>query len=664
MPRAVPAVVAFNAGELAPYLHARADLAKYPAGCRSLENMLVMAEGPVTRRPGLRFIAATKANGVARLIPFEFSTTQAYVIEAGDGYLRFYKDGGQIEASPGVPYEIAAPYVAADLALLRWVQSADTLYLAHPLYAPRKLTRSGHTAWTLTTIAFTDGPYLTEATDLTITPAATTGATTLTASAAVFAATDVGRLVRLKHGATWGWATITAFTSTTVVDATVGGDFGAAAASDAYRLGSWRAANYPGTVAFYEERLAWAGTPGEPQTIWASKTGDFENHTTGAASDDALQFTLVDGRMNAIRWLMSQRVLLAGTASGEFAISAASTSGALTPTDSKSRRQTTEGSAMVAPVAVSNAVLYVQQGGRALLEIAYRNEIDAYASPEISTLARHITRPGLVEMAWQQNPWRVLWCVRADGGLVAMTYMRDQEVVAWHRHPIGGTDAQALSIAVIPNSTSMELWVLVQRTINGATARYVERMDPEFYSFTSTADAFFVDSGLTYTGAPTLSITGLGHLVGETVQVLGDGAVQPPAVVDASGAIALQVAASKVQVGLGYACEVEPLDIQAGAMDGSNLTRTKRVHSVGVMLYQTLGCRVGYRDPETDELTLERIEFRRPSDPMTAPPAIFTGTHVVSFPARWSRDASVVVVQDQPLPLTVLGIVPRMSTNE
>lgn len=583
--RSVPAVVAFNAGEIGPTLHGRVDLAKYGAGCRSLENMLVQAEGPVTRRPGLRFIAASKAHGVARLIPFEFSTTQAYVIEAGEGYFRFYKDGGQI-TSGGLPYEIATPYALADLPLLRWVQSADTLYMAHPGHAPRKLTRSGHTAWSLTTIGFTATP------------------------------------------------------------------------------AEWAGSNWPGTVAFYEERLVWAGTPGQPQTVWASRTGDFENLTTGAAADDALKFTIVDGSMNAIRWISAQRVLLAGTASGEFSVSSASSSGALTPTDAKARRQTTVGSATVAPIAVGNAVLYVQRAGRALMEIAYRNDQDAYASPELSTLARHITRPGIAEMAWQAEPWRVLWCALVDGQLVGLTYMRDQEVVAWHRHPIGGTDAKALSVAVIPSATATELWVLVERTIGGATARHVERLDPEFYRTAGTAEAFFVDAGLTYAGAPADVIGGLEHLIGETVQILADGAAHPDRVVAAGGTVTLQQAASRVHVGLGYHAEVEPLDIQSGAQDGANLSRMKRVHAAAVLLHQTLGARVGYRDAESGGLTLETVEFRRPSDPMDAAPALFTGTHLLTFPPHWQRAASVVVTQDQPLPLTVLGIVPRMTTND
>ncbi len=586
MTRSVPAVLSFNSGELSPTLRGRVDLSRYASGCRTLHNMLVLAEGPATRRPGTRFVARTKSDGVARLIPFEFSTVQAYVIECGAGYFRFYRDGGVIESSPGTPYEISNPYTLADLPLLRWVQSADVLYLAHPSYAPRKLSRTGHTSWTLATISFTATP------------------------------------------------------------------------------AEWTGSNYPGTVAFFEERLVWAGTPAQPQTVWASKTGDFENLTTGSAADDALKFSILDGQVNAIRWLAPLKALLAGTASAEFAISGEDNLN-LTPTSAQARRQTTTGSAAVAALTVGFAALHSGRTGRTVWEIGYSAERDGYIGTELSVLARHVLRPGLVEMAWQQDPWRVLWCVLGDGTLAGLTYMRDQDVVAWHRHTLGGVSAWALSAAVIPAGAEGQLWLLVERDFGGVTRRFVEYLAPEFSpaSETDTAtDAFLVDCGLTYDGAATASIGGLGHLEGQTVQVLADGATHPDVVVS-SGTITLQRNAEVAHIGFGYVSDVEPLDIQGGAPDGASLTRMKRIAKLGLLLYRTVGGRVGFRDAE-GALSFGDIEMRSGSDPMDTALPLASGTFYPQFPARWDRDASVVVRQDQPLPMTVLGIVPRIVTND
>ncbi|HEU0069771.1 MAG TPA: hypothetical protein VFS04_00625, partial [Alphaproteobacteria bacterium] len=175
MSRVSPIQTNFTAGELSPRLEGRVDLAKYANGCRALENMLVHPHGGASRRSGTRFVAETKSSGAVRLIPFEFSTVQAYMLEFGAGYIRFFMNEGRIESPPGTPYEIVSPYGADDLFELQYAQSADVMYLVHPDHAPRKLSRTGHASWALDVVAFKDGPYLEEnGTGTTITPSATT----------------------------------------------------------------------------------------------------------------------------------------------------------------------------------------------------------------------------------------------------------------------------------------------------------------------------------------------------------------------------------------------------------------------------------------------------------------------------------------------------------
>ena len=197
MPKQLLAVPSFTAGELSSRMQGRTDFQKYFSGATRLENFVVMPHGPVTRRPGTYFVSEVKTSSAkTRLVAFTFSTTQTYILEFGNTYIRFYKDKGQILDS-GSAYEISSPYLTAELFDIKFAQSADVMYICHPNHEVMKLARTGHTSWSLDEIEFTDGPYLSQnTTATTMTPGATTGDDqTLTASASTFASTDVGRLI-------------------------------------------------------------------------------------------------------------------------------------------------------------------------------------------------------------------------------------------------------------------------------------------------------------------------------------------------------------------------------------------------------------------------------------------------------------------------------------
>ena len=268
MAHVTPAQTNFTAGELSPRLLGREDISRYAAGVSELQNFLVMPHGGADRRPGSHYVAPVKnAAKRVRLVEFEFSVTQAYILEFGDLYIRFYKDNGQIESSPGVPYEIASEFPEADLMELQYAQTADVMYIAHKNHWPRKLTRTGHTAWTITEPTFTDGPYLPDnATAITMQPSATTGAITITASSAYFVSTmaptgtEPGALISITHVGTRGVARITSFTSSTQVNATVLIAFGATTAQTTWREGAWSTyRGFPRSVTFFEQRLYFGG---------------------------------------------------------------------------------------------------------------------------------------------------------------------------------------------------------------------------------------------------------------------------------------------------------------------------------------------------------------------------------------------------------------------
>ena len=211
-----PLMASFNGGEWSGEIWGCSDIQKYPNAAKRQKNFISLPSGMLKSRPGTRFVSSTKDNLIARIIPFEFSRLQAYILEFTNFKMRVFKDNGIVEIIPGTPYEATSPYSEIQIANIKYAQSNDVLYIVHPSLRPKKLTRTGHAIWTFSDIQFIDGPYLDiNSSPTTLTPSAITGAITITASSNLFVSTDVGRLVRIKNGATWGWAEITAYISAT-----------------------------------------------------------------------------------------------------------------------------------------------------------------------------------------------------------------------------------------------------------------------------------------------------------------------------------------------------------------------------------------------------------------------------------------------------------------
>ena len=663
MPRTTLALTSFVSGEFGPKLDGRTDFDKYSTATKTLENFLIHPQGAATRRVGTQFIAEVKdSSKKTRLMPFEFSTTQTYILEFGNTYIRFYKDKGQI-LSGGVAYEISSPYLEAELFEIKFAQSADVMYITHPNHETMKLSRTGHTSWTLTEVEFTDGPYLSpNTTSTTMTPGATTGTgVSLTASANTFASTDVGRLINFSNG----YAKITAYSSATSVTIDIKDDFDNTTATTDWKLGAFSdTTGHPSSVSFFEQRLVFAGTTSEPQTLYFSKSGDYENMTTGTNADDAMVYTIASNQVNAIRYLKAQRTLIIGTTGGEFTVSADGTDAAITPTNITIKRQSSFGSANVDALTVGNAVVFLQKAKRKIRELAYNFDVDGYVAPDLTILNDAVTTSGINEMVYQQEPDSIIWCVRDDGVLSGLTYQRSENVVAWHRHVFGGAfgngDAVCESIASISGTlTEDELWVIVKRTINGATKRYIECFAPFDFDETEATDFRFLDSHLTYDGSATTSLSGLDHLEGQTVSVLADGATHADKTVS-SGAITLDRSTEKAVVGLKYDSVLQTMRIEGGAAEGTSQGKTKRISKVVLRLFETVGVKVG---PSLDNL--ETVPFRTSSDPMDTPVStLIAGDKEIEFRDDYNTDGFVFVKQDQPLPCSVLAIYPTVVTSD
>lgn len=719
MAKASPIQSSFNAGELSPQLKGRIDLQKYKNGCETLYNFLPQLYGPARKRPGTRFVreVKTSANAV-RLIPFEYSTEQAYVLEFGNQYIRFYANGG-IVINGGGPYEISSPYSSADLSELDYAQSADVIYISHPNYPPYKLSRLGATNWTIAAVTFDWPPFNDEnTTTTTFTASAVTGTgITITASASTFVSADVGSYFKfsevieskydqwepgksissgaLRHydgnlyeatstgttggrppihrtgtesdgGVNWqflhngaGYAQITAYTSATVVTATVVSRLPATATSGTVKWaeGAWSSRRgYPRAVTFYEDRLWFAGSNSRPQTLWASTSGDYENHQYGTNDDDALNYTINTQDMNTIQWLAPTKILAIGTANGEFSLGATGSDAAVTPTNVRIIPQTTYGSADdVRPLRIGSSILFLQRARRKIREYVYNFETDAFVAANMNVLAEHIAQDGIVDLSYQQEPNQIVWAPLTTGELTGMTYERAEDVVGWHRQNVDGI---VESVVTIPHWDGDQdvVWMVVRRTINGSTKRYVEYME----KYLTDEYAFYVDSGLTYDGSPTTTITGLSHLEGETVAVLADGAVHPNRVVT-SGSITLQAAASVVNVGLPYVARVKTMPLEAGATDGVAQGKTMRINNLVIRLFQT-GAGLWYGPNET---TLDEMPFRRSNDPMDEALPLFTGdTNLLPWPSGYENSPQIVIEHRLPTPCTVIALMPQVHTYD
>jgi len=665
----------FTGGELSPRLDGRNDLAKYNSGCKTLENMIVYPHGSASRRSGTQFVAEVKDNTKkTRLISFEFSTVQTYILEFGDQYIRFYKDNGQI-LSGGSPYEISSPYLEAELFDIKFAQSADTMYICHPNHAPKKLTRSGHTNWTLVDDVIINGPFMdhnVETTTANPSHKSVGQTTTVTFSSTTginanqgFLSTDVGRLVHIQDG----HFKITSVTSTTVVVGIVIVDLGISSSTTTdFALGAFSdTTGYPSCVTFFEQRLVFAATTAQPQTIFFSRSADYENfddkyHAT-VADDDAIVYTIASNQVNAIRFLTATRTLIIGTAGGEFAADGGGTGEAITPTNILINKQSNHGAANVDGISLGNATLFLQRAKRKIRELAYNFDVDGYVAPDLTILAEHITESGITQMAYQEEPNSIVWCVRTDGQLLGFTYQREQQVTAWHRHIFGGSfgsgNAVCESVEVLPTDDSeYQVWVIIKRTINGVTKRYVEYLHKFDFDETDDTSFNYLDSQLAYDGSATTTISGLDHLEGETVSVLADGSTHPNKVVS-SGGITLDRSSTKVKVGLPYVSLLQTMRIDAGANNGTSQSKTKRIYEITARLYESIGIEIG-----PDLNNMERIPFRSSANLMDSGINVFTGDKEIEFRGNYETDGFIFVRQNQPLPLTVLSLYPRLITND
>jgi hypothetical protein len=298
---------------------------------------------------------------------------------------------------------------------------------------------------------------------------------------------------------------ITAFTSSTVMKGTVLETLSGVAATTDWAEGAWSDfRGYPRTVSFFEERLAFFGSSAKPLTGWLSKTNSFEDMRAGILDADAIVLNLASDLVNQTQWLESQQSLIVGTAGGEWRIGAGNLDLPMTPTNITARRQSANGSENVQGLLVDDAILFVQRTGRKVREMSFNDDRQSLVSPDLSIQSEHITESGIVETAYSPNQSTLFFAIRADGVLSIFVYDRIQEVFAWARWT---TDGKYESLTVVPGVTEDEIYVSINRTINGGTERHIELIKP--LEFIDQHDMWFLDDALEFDGGPVVTISAI-----------------------------------------------------------------------------------------------------------------------------------------------------------
>ncbi|GAB5471421.1 MAG: hypothetical protein Kilf2KO_44510 [Rhodospirillales bacterium] len=598
-----------------------------------------------------------------------------------------YQGGGSVARV----YRLATPYAAEDLPALKTIQSADVLYLTHPAYDVRKLSRTGHTSWTLETVDFV--PAIAAPGTPTATPTYAVAGSDTTYRYKVTAISDdtgeeslpsaeascVNDLTLEGNFNTVGWAAVAGAARYEVYKED-NGVFGYAGGTEGLSLkdanitpdlsstppkakNPFAGANDKPTAAtFYEQRLFFAASTDRPQTLWGSASANFQNFGTRSIlqADDSIEITLVARQVNAIRHLVAKEDLWALTSGGEWRIRGSDSegyiaAGAPTPT----RKISSWGAADVPPLEVGSSVVFVVekgQGVRDLLNQIALEEFDVQEGSDLSILAPHLFEDRAVKAwAYAQTPHSLIWVVMDDGSLLSFTYYREHRVYAWTQHrtqTLGSDDGVFEDVVVVPEAREDVPYFTIKRTLNGQTKRYIERL-PQRVA-TSPQEAFYLDSGLTYRGGKSERLLGLRHLEGRRVTALVDGQVVTGLTV-AGGELQLPFAGSLVHVGLPYTATVRTLPLEIQLRDGYSNAKAKRLVRVVARVRHSGALWAGAAKAD---MSLQAI---RTDEPMGSPADLHSGNVEFEAVSAWRKEADLWIEMRDPLPLEILSVTPEFA---
>lgn len=467
----------------------------------------------------------------------------------------------------------------------------------------------------------------------------------------------------------WGYALITAVggggtTATVTVVVTLPKSvLTSGTATRKWAIGAFSAEyGYPSAVAVFEQRLWFGGTTRDPQTFWGSRTNRYEDFERIASDASAgLQWTIASKKKVQIQWMTGEDALIIGTSGGEFTAASNSTEESITPDNIKVKKRSGFGSAAnVAPVFVDSALMMVHRNGRRMHELVYDFDTDRYAGADMTARCSSIFGDGARGIEYQASPYRQIFVHTTDGKLVSMTYVRDEEVIAWTEYifdsPIGTSVVESVAVIPHPDGDQDQVWVVVKYTGGGDTYRWIQILEKPFLEGDAVADAFFVDGGVTYSGAATTTINGLLHVRGLFVNYLNAGVVGT-GVVSSNGKLTV-VSTTKIHIGFAVAAELETMDFEAGQPPFSSAQGSRgrvvgavwNVHNTGYGLYY------GQRLSGTLDLWSPPAELVS-SSLTTGKSAYYT------LPGGFSRSQRVAFRHAAPMPCTLVSIMPKITTE-
>lgn len=651
----------FSTGELDPLLRSRVDLQQYNNALAKATNVVIQPQGGLKRRPGTKHIfelpntsTESAANGV-RMVPFEFSVTDSYMLCFTHQRMHVVKNGALITAinAGANNYLSISSLTSSMLGQINWTQSADTLIIVHPDLQPIKIVRGANdAAWTATSITFDSIPQYafsvaTSNPSTTLTPSAVSGNITLTAGSSVFSNTHVNQYINVTPQ---GRLRIVKYTSGTSVDAIA--EFPlfntTAVASGAWELETgyeevWSSARgWPRSVTFHEGRLFFGGSKSRPSTIWGSKISlFFDFKITEALDDDAVEATLDTNQLNVIVDIISGRDLQVFTTGGEFYVPQTGTD-PITPTTFTFKGISKNGMKPGTRVeSLESGSVYIQRQGKALNEFLFSDTQLTYITQRISLLSGHLlktpTRVALRRATSTDEGDLLLITNSADGSMAVFSIMRTQQVVAPSEFT---TDGSFLDVGV----DVTQIYTVVKRTFNGTNRYFVELFGADYFT-----DCAFVGGSAGGVGS------GLPH-IGKSLNVICDGVPQGNETVSAGGAVTFdRESTTSYEVGLPISVYVKTMPVEIQLQSGSRVAFKKRIVQVNAIV----------DDTQHININNQPVPFQNFDNPLLDDPiAEFTGVKRLDGVLGYSRDAAIEVTQNLPLKMTLLGIEYKVAVHQ
>ncbi len=635
----------FSAGMLDPTLASRVDVSAYKQGAKELVNVLGLPHGGVSLRNGLTFMAEIPDGGAdARLIRFEFSTDQVYLLVLRTGAMDVFMPDGQCVAT------VTMPYTREEIPVVGWTQSLDTLILVHPNHPPAKLMRQGsHTVWKLSDLKLKNLPtYAFEReTEGDATPSATTGKITVTSTKADFADAKVGYVISMQSGR----ARITALNSPTSVAAEVMDDF---TDTTAAKAGLWTVQEpvwsadrgWPCSVFLHQGRLYFGGSKSRPQTIWGSRSNDFFDFetTNDALDDESVEMTFDNDRVCAVRQLYALNNFFAFTSGGLFARSDGEV---VTPSKFTLKRSSEVPSAAVRPAELDGSVLFIksiENGHSSVYELAYSYEIESYKAEDVALLSGSLMRQPCdmaARLGNEQDSANHLYVVNgADGSVAVMNSRKSQNMTGWS---LLQTCGDILKVAVVGGVP----YFLIRRSLNGVERYFIEKLDPS---------ARLDSSVRQQSGTEQDTWSGLSRLNGVMVHLIGDGSPLGQAMV-VNGKVETPYPVRNLEVGFAFNWVVETMPIDTGTADGMSSGGRHRITKAAIRFHNSAGMTVNGRS---------LLEYRLGDEVLDKPPVAISGLRNIRFlgwsGGRLGQDGATVRIEgNSSLPATILSVASEVA---